>query len=239
MVPAVPASLDRSALSIRQEDLEIARSVTPDLDPAKFFEGAEWRLSYHQLRRTLTCNAAASGLVSIPTLQYQLKHQHRAMTEYYGRRHSQLCLNESIREEYADAVLSTLLRTVQRLPTEEALISPLGPRHTTKLLEFASTADMKALRSLAQAGQISLRENALGLCLHHGYCEYGGYENLSRCTSCPEALFRRSRRPWALQRLRELGTQVEEAIATGDHLYADSLLAQQLSLERYLDVVRE
>lgn len=76
-------------LSIRITDEDIAELELIDPHRAwrsevEFAVGAIWPLSTHQLRRSLALYASSSGLVSLPTLRFQLKHITEEMASYYA-----------------------------------------------------------------------------------------------------------------------------------------------------------
>jgi hypothetical protein len=226
---------DSDILRITEEDQKIAKLLTLDLDEKKFAVGNVWPLGFHQLRRTLICNAASSGLVSVESLQYQMKHMTRVMTEYYMRRHTFLRLNESMKRDFADAVVDCLTIQATELSSDR-FFSPFGIGHKAKLIEFVRNEDKKSLTRLAQTGQFAIRENALGLCLHNGVCEFGGYENLANCVKCHEALLNREKVPDAKAQLTSIEIERASLNSTRDALYIKSLDVQAQILRTFIDV---
>lgn len=113
-----PKLLNPSALKITEENIDMARLITPTLDSKKFAIGKIWLLAWHQSRRTGAVNMPASGLVSDASLQYQLKHVSRAMDLYYGPGYSRVRLEEDAQTLYVHTLYETLGRELARLATD-------------------------------------------------------------------------------------------------------------------------
>lgn len=230
-----PRLLDHNELKITPEDMRIAALVTPTFDPAKCAIGKPWPLSYHQLRRTLICNAANSGLVTIQSLQYQVKHQHSSMTLYYGHNYSALSLNQSLCQEYADAVVEATAMKALDLPGEN-FVSPLGPKHKQRLVEFIGTKELNGLMKLAKQGKFAVRATALGVCMRNGFCPYGGIDNLTHCIGCDEALADKRKRASLVELCNEVELELA-VVSPRDVIYRESLQTQQRTLRKAIDVI--
>ncbi|RLA84321.1 MAG: hypothetical protein DRG78_01780 [Epsilonproteobacteria bacterium] len=79
--------LNHTKILITEDDILELENIEPfrDWRNDKEFEiGGEWQLKSHQFRRTLVVYSVQSGLVSLGSLQLQLKHLVRDMTLYYG-----------------------------------------------------------------------------------------------------------------------------------------------------------
>jgi hypothetical protein len=188
-----PGLYDIAQLTISAADQAEALALTPTLDLEKFAVGKAWTFAFHQLRRTLTCNAAASGLVTLPALQYQMKHQHEAMTRYYARNYSALRMNESLCKDFAEEIIDALVRDALQL-SQDRYVSPHGEAHKAAKLRFLPLGDETALRRRAKQGKVAMRHNALGVCLFAGECEYGGIDSIASCVDCSDVLVDSSRR---------------------------------------------
>lgn len=73
---------------IEDEDLKELEHIDPHRawrSEPEFQVGSAWRLSEHQLRRSLALYAQRSGLVSLPSLRRQLQHLTEEMSRYYAR----------------------------------------------------------------------------------------------------------------------------------------------------------
>lgn len=188
-----PMLLDRAQITITEEDLRIARMITPTLDPDVFKVGAVWPFSWHQLRRTGAVNMQSSGLVDDSSLQLQLKHQSREMTLYYGRNHLRLVLNEEVRKIYIQTIYEEQARAIKSLSGTE-FVSPLGENRKASIVNLISEKDAAALIKSLKRGEVSARSIRAGFCFNARPCPYGGVESITHCLGgsdgkgCPELL---------------------------------------------------
>lgn len=235
-----PNLFDENELRITEEDLRVARLITPTLDTESFAVGNVWPLAWHQLRRTGAVNMQASGLVSDASVQYQLKHVTRAMSLYYGQGYSRVRLNESAQHEYIRATYEVLGKQIAGLFSDR-FVSPYGSRRKAEILRLVDPKDNKRLAVAARDGKISWRETLLGGCTRIGPCEYGGVDNIARCgggdgkAPCPDALFDRAREP-GIRRLKQL-IECRLVEAPESSPYRESLKAQQRAAENALNVI--
>jgi hypothetical protein len=188
-----PFFLDRSIITITDEDLRIARLITPSLDPETFKVGATWPFAWHQLRRTGAVNMQASDLVDDSSLQLILKHQSRVMTIYYGRNHSRLALSEETRTLFLETMYEEITKTLRSL-TSPQFVSPLGESRKESIVSFIKETDARALFKALKQGQVSARPNRVGFCVNNNPCPYGGIESITHCMGgdngkgCPDLL---------------------------------------------------
>ena|GEM_PF-3103127 len=80
-------SLDQCNILIKENHIQELEKIEFDRDwrnDEEFKIGRPWKFKTHQYRRSLTVYSIQSGLVSIGTLQGQLKHFFRDMTWFYG-----------------------------------------------------------------------------------------------------------------------------------------------------------
>jgi hypothetical protein len=227
-------------LQIRAEDLEIAQLLNPDLDRNVYVLGEVWPFAWHQLRRTGAVNMQASGLVSDPAMQYQLKHARRAMSLYYGRGFGKLSLQRDAAATYVRTMYEVIGKKLSTL-TQEAFVSPYGPDRKEQVIELVRNKDHKFLVEAARNGQVAWRDTLLGGCTKRGPCSYGGIDNVIRCGGgdgrqpCADAIFDKRKVPQIL-RLRDI---INERICSAEKespLY-HSLQCQLLSIERTLNVL--
>lgn len=221
---------DPQFLTIAEEDLAIARYVTPSLDTEKFKVGQEWPLALHQLRRTLTVNAANSG-VSDEAIQYELHHQNKSMSIYYGQGYSRLNLNNGIKAEFVEAIYHALAVKASSL-ADPNFVSPLGPKQKEKIIQFICDKEFKELKKLASKGLLAIRETLLGVCLNRDYCPFGGIDYVVQCLHCTEALGDKRKRP-GLEKLQATVKDSIDSAATGTPLHA-ALAAQLTGIEEAL-----
>lgn len=230
-------------LRITQQDLELARLVTPTLDAKKFAVGKVWPLAWHQLRRTGAVNMQASGLVSDASLQYQLKHVSRAMSLYYGRGYARVRLEEDAHTLYVRTLYETLGRELVRLTTDR-FVSPHGDKRKAEIVRLIAPADMKKLTRLAKDGRVACREIQLGACTNREPCPYGGIDSIAHCGGgdaegevkpCPEVLYDLDK----VSQVKALDRLLDEKLADAppDSPLRASLEAQKRSVRNFLDVI--
>lgn len=233
LVEGNPRLFDERELTINADDLRLAKMFNASMNPERFSVGCVWRLSFHQLRRTGAVNMQASGLVSVESVQYQLKHARRSMALYYGRGYSRVSLNAAAQDEYVRALYEVMTQEIDQLASD-GYVSPLGPEHKANVLKLISVGDVKDLERQARDGRVSFRETLLGACTSRVPCTFGGIDNLVHCAGgdgskpCPDAFFDRRKR----QRLKDLLVEVEALVnEAGDgSRQRTSLEAQCLSL---------
>ena len=234
---------DEEQLRITEEDLRIARTLTPNLSEENGFSvGQIWPLAWHQLRRTAAVNMFASNLLSDSSLQFQMKHCSRLMPLYYGRGYGKLQLNEDVERLIVEAMYETLAHKIQAA-VGDRFVSPLGPqRKETILINMVGIEDAKQLASASRRGQVHFREMRIGICTHRGTCSYGGIESVSRCTGgdnhapCADALYDREKAAEIERELVKIDQDLK-AVPAGSPRHA-ALCAERQGMENYLNVVR-
>ncbi|MEC4240611.1 hypothetical protein [Pseudomonas sp. DSV-1] len=232
---------DLEHLRITNEDLKLARLATPTL-PEEYQVGAVWPLAWHQLRRTGAVNMQVSGLVSVASLQYQLKHITRAMSLYYGQNHSRLRLEEKAHTLYVRTMYEALGSELQQL-TSERFVSPHGDKRKAEIVRLISPEDAKKMIGLAKKGAIACRPIILGVCSSREPCPYGGIDNIAHCGGgdsedakpCPDVLYDSER----LGVVDDLEHVLKERLATAQNEspLMESLMAQQRSVESFRRVL--
>lgn len=234
-----PLLFDVDTLRITEQDLQLARYITPTLDPERFAVGKPWPFAWHQLRRTGAVNMQASGLVSDATLQLLLKHVTRTMTLYYGQNHTRLKLNNDARTQYVRTMYEVLGKELARLTTER-FVSPHGDRRKTEIVRLITQKDAKALTAAAKRGAIACREIILGYCMNREPCAYGGIDSIAHCgggdgsAPCPDVLYDKRN----IEMIRKLDKTLDERLinAPTDSPLRNSLQAQKRSVRNFLDV---
>lgn len=238
-----PKLFDDKELTITEADLEMANRMTFGLDPEKFAVGKVWPLAWHQLRRTGAVNMLASGLVTEASLQYQLKHASRAMSQYYGKNYYRLKepLNDEARAYYLREMYQSMVREFKALQSDQ-YVSPHGEKRKQQILSEISEKDHEQLLKAAKAGRISYRQTFLGGCANSGPpCPLGGISNISSCmgfggnTPCASALLDKAKLPMIKQLKNVIAIQISDA-APDSPLY-ESLQAQLESAERAIHVI--
>ena len=238
-----PKLFDENELRITEKDLEMANRLTNGLDPEKYAVGKVWPLAWHQLRRTGAVNMLASGIVSEFSVQYQLKHASRAMSQYYGQNYYKLKepLNNEARSFYLREMYESIVRDLKELQADH-YVSPHTEKRKQQLLSEISEKDHKQLLAAAKSGKVSYRETFLGGCANLGPpCPLGGISNISSCMGfgdekpCKSALIDKEKLPMINQLKDVLSSQIK-GVEIGTPLY-ESLQAQLESAERAIHVI--
>ena len=185
---------DAKEVNITDEDLRIARLITPSLNQDEFKVGGQWKFGWHQLRRTGAVNMLSSGMVDEPSLQYLLKHQSRVMTLYYGRNHSRLNLSQETRTLFLKTMYQEFGREMRNLQSPQ-FVSPLGPERKADIVVFIKETEAIDLDKAARLGKIGARHIRAGFCVKNRSCPYGGHEAIAHClggdnngAGCPDLL---------------------------------------------------
>lgn len=234
-----PRLFDRDSLIVRRDDYRESLLVNSTHRSGKLALDQEWQPAWHQIRRTLTVNMHASGLVEDSSLSLLLKHSVLDMTLYYRRGSSSLAVDRSLRSEAMKRFFE-LLAVRFRGACDERFVSPLGNSHKMRILSVVSDRKHKELVTLAKEGRISYRPTLLGACVYNGHCEFGGADNLVGCTSskhgsfCPDALVDKRRLP-ALKRL--YGILISRKISSSGHPSSSYDQAQIDGLRRVIEVL--
>lgn len=238
-----PKLFDARQMTITEADFELANRMTFGLEPEKFSVGNIWPISWHQLRRTGAVNMLASGLVNEASLQYQLKHASRAMSQYYGKNFYRLAepLNEEARGYYLREMYLAMVREFKSLQADH-YVSPHGDKRKDQLLHEIAEKDHTQLVKAAKAGNISYRETFLGGCANSGPpCPLGGISNISSCMGfglkkpCASAILDKEKLP-KIQALKDV-ISVQLINATKGSPMYESLQAQLESAERAINVI--
>lgn len=174
-----PKLFNLNQFLITQQDFDLAMMITPSLSN-EYAIGKIWPIAWHQLRRSGAVNMQASGLVSIGSLQFQLKHATRAMSLYYGQNYSKVNLNKDAQKYYIQTMYEILGKELQKLASDRFL-SPYGDYRKAEIVKFITTSDVDKTITLAKKGTIVGRPILLGFCANREPCPYGGIDNIAHC----------------------------------------------------------
>jgi hypothetical protein len=235
-----PRVIDPEELRVTARDLDAARLLTPTLDPEHVSLGEPWPLAWHQLRRTGAVNMNASGVVSEPSVQYQLKHTSRLMSRYYGQgyRHVSFRVNDEGRSEYIRAMYDVVAKEFAELSSDR-FRSPYGDEHKNRLLNVVGQKDHRQLVNAAKEGRISYRETLLGGCMNPTPCDKGGIDSVAACggehglSPCEHLLYDRARQSSLNELAKVIALRLIDAQPSSP--LAESLISQQRTVERALD----
>lgn len=181
---------------LTEAGLEEALKHTANLPRDEYIIGQDWPLAHHQFRRTGLVRAAASGMVSHPSLTYQAQHKDPKQTGYYQRSYFEAVaedalkdsplhelldqMDPSIRSEFEHALLDALNHSNTDLKNNDGrFFSAYGQAHKDHLLsevKIISQAEFKKL-----ANKQAARRTTLGACLKIGFCEYGTAKSVKGC----------------------------------------------------------
>lgn len=237
-----PALFDLEQLRITQDDMKIARQLTPNLPKDKFAVGQPWPLAWHQYRRTSAVNMFASRLISDSSMQQQMKHSSRLMPLYYGRGYTRLHLNEAVESTLIAAMYEAMAKQIQNAVSNHYISPHSEERKQAILVNVVNTKDIKTLTMWAKSGRVSFRENRLGGCMKAGVCEYGGVESIARCSGgdggkpCADVLFDRRKEPQIRADLQRIGAEMLMLSDVSPRYQA--LLIERNGMEKYLNVIQ-
>ncbi len=231
-----PLLLDKWQLTITEDDLRVAKMITPTLDPEIFKVGAVWPLAWHQLRRTGAVNMQSSGLVEDASVQLLLKHSTRAMTLYYGRNHSRLALSEETRTLFIKTMYEEQARALSAV-SEPRFLSPIGEARKAAIVNLISEKDAATLIKSIKRGDVSARSIRAGFCFNSRPCPYGGLESITHCLGgdngkgCPDLLLDVAKAGDISRYERAVDAQL--AVVHPDSPRYRALMSEKRSIEKY------
>lgn len=236
-----PKLLDPEQIKITEEDLRIARMITPTIKEDELKVGMPWPFAKHQLRRTTTVNMFSSGMLSDSSIQYILKHLTKLQSLYYGRGHTKLALNKEAEEAMITTMYEMLALQVLTALSDR-FVSPHGPKKKNEIVvNMISERDAKQLAKAGRKGELSVKENVLGLCTARTACTYGGYESIARCSGgdgfkpCIDVLYDTSKKPQIIVQLDQI--KEEMAVLPDDSPRYQALLVDKNGMENVLNVI--
>lgn len=235
-----PLLFDARELTLTEEDLRIARLITPSLNQDVVKVGGQWKLAWHQLRRTGAVNMLSSGMVDEPSLQFLLKHLSRVMTLYYGRNHSRLNLSQETRTLFLKTMYQEFGRELRNLKSPQ-FVSPLGPQRKADIVVFIKEAEAVALDKAARQGKIGARRIRAGFCVKNRSCPYGGHEAIAHClggdnngAGCPDLLVDITKEPEI--RAYEAVIDDQLKVVHPDSPRHNRLQAEKRAIRKYYDI---
>jgi hypothetical protein len=250
ILKAYPLLFDPRQITLTEEDLKIARSVCPTLNPEQFQVGKPWHLAWHQYRRTGAVNMFASGDISDSSMQLQMKHLTRNQSLYYGRGNTSLHLNDSVRTLLVNAFYEGMGRDLQAMRTDR-FVSPYGEEHKARM--FAPANDGKPVNLISEADahhfekvfrehRIGGRLTVLGGCMKNGPCDGDCVTSVGDCAGgdgekpCVNVLFDRTRAPANQKRLDAIRLQLSQTpLDTPRYRF---LVQEQRGLENYFAYIK-
>lgn len=188
-------------LIITEQDIaEISWFLYGDTLPKDIKVGGQWPLTFHQFRRSLAVYAAASGIVSYPTLKAQLKHISMIMTVYYTDSNSR-SINilgdepevKTIRSEWIEAKARVESDNLHKLIDSNQPLSGIAGQ---KIITLKSKGDLpeffksrQETKKAVKNGKIRYRSTLVGGCMSIKACNKSSGILASACISCENAVF--------------------------------------------------
>jgi len=200
---SVNTLFDSDIMRITEEDVEYLERFEPERNwrESKYTVGKIWHLKTHQFRRSLVVYSAQSGLVTIGSLQYQLKHLCQEVTFYYGNnaeRAGQIfniksgnhMAYEYIREKpLADytAWVWQILFSDEKLSGVNGNVIERTIKANTPEKEKEILQDRKKTIKQFKDGQRAYTETPLGGCETTTPCDKKLLHSLTECIICTKA----------------------------------------------------
>lgn len=195
--------LDWERLKINKDDLKELKEIEifREWDSEDRFQvGEPWYFKSHQYRRSLVVYAIQSGLVSLGSLQIQLKHLFKEMTLYYGNGAASAKKLFAIDENHIANTMNTIKPEIDALSyikqvilTDEKLYGAHGQfiekRIKPSLQNSIFTLEDK-LNSIKRfrKGEIAYKDTSLGSCITLTPCESRLMGSIIACMSCDSAV---------------------------------------------------
>lgn len=198
-------------IEIKEEDIVFLERLDPERDwrtNKKFEVGNTWRFTSHQYRRSLAVYSAQSGLVSIGSLQAQLKHLLREVTFYYSNGAENLGGIFEIRNNH----IATLYKSQKALAdftayiidvlfSDEPLLGAAGifadkKRHKTKETDYKKKILLEGRANTIKRfkqGTMAYKETALGGCISTKRCNSYLTKSFLSCLNCESAVIKPSK----------------------------------------------
>jgi hypothetical protein len=184
---------------ITKKDIKFLEKIDPSRDwndpDSEFAIGKMWPFKCHQFRRSLAIYSAQSGLVSIGSLQNQLKHLFKAIAFYYrnGAENAKALFkisSDHIANDYIankpTADLTAFLLDI--LSDEEATIGIHGKTlEENGLTEEKIYADRKGTIRKFKKGQLAYTETPVGGCASRDECDKFLTRSFVECPGCISA----------------------------------------------------
>jgi len=203
---------NRDIFIITEEDLTFLERIDPERNwrdiNDNFCVSQEWHFTSHQYRRSLAVYAAQSGLVSMGSLQQQLKHLLKEVTFYYanGAENSSGLFSlgdKHIAKVYAlnKPLADFTAQAINILFDKEPLLGPLGlsldkkgeKGHTKEEQNSILLENRAQTMKKFKTGQLAYKETALGGCASTHPCDSFLTRSFISCLTCEQAAIKPSK----------------------------------------------
>ena len=209
--------LDYNELKINDSDKKEIQEIEFNRNYKNVEIGKAWRFKSHQYRRSLAVYSIQSGIVSLGTLQIQLKHQFREMTLYYtnGASYAKKLFNipkDHIANDFDQIKpeLETLAYIKEVLFSEDKLFGIHGnfvennsKQKRKKDFNIYFLENRNKILKQFKNGEISYKETALGGCISTEACDSKLSCSITACFDCHGGILKKSKIDNVIQKQKE------------------------------------
>ena len=195
-------NINLDILRIKEIDLNELRNINPfrAWDAEKEFAiGNVFKLNSHRFRRSLALYGQKTGLLSLPSLKFELKHLTLAMSEYYGNGNANAAMLININKKHfardyqnTQSESQAISYIMNVIFSDEILFGGHGAwvkQRETVLSKSGRDKTMKAFK----AGKISYNENMFGGCTVLGPCNKKAMRSTVACLDCKDSVIKLSK----------------------------------------------
>lgn len=208
--PYAPFTKNPVRFCITNEDMKELQQQDRmiDWEEKGFKVGDYFPFASHQFRRSLVVYAARSGLVSLPSLQSNLKHLVQAMTAYYavGASYAENFILSSKNDSRESKPIKSLVRDFREevsvaeaelmweemIEAEDELFGVHGAfiqrRKNTGTLPIVFESRESILKAVKK-GKLAYKKTPLGGCSSVEFCEKATFISITACVLCDKAVF--------------------------------------------------
>lgn len=200
---SINSLFNKDLMKITEEDIQYLEQFEPERNwrQSQYAVGNIWHLKSHQFRRSLAVYSAQSGLVSIGSLQAQLKHLCQEVTFYYGNGAERAgnifdieSKNHMAHEFLKEKPLADYTAWVWQILFSDEKLDGINGRVIERTIK-ANTSESKALihqdrkKTIKQFkdGQRAYTETPLGGCETTTPCDKKLMHSLTACIDCDRA----------------------------------------------------
>ena len=167
--------------------------------------GQVWNFKSHQYRRSLVIYSIQSGIVSLGTLQKQLKHIFREMTLYYANGASLARKIFDVHKEHISRDFDKLKPEIDALVyirdvlfSDEKLYGTHGKQieknkdNTQQDLDIFLADNRENITKKFLQGEIAYKETAIGACVSIEACDSSLTRSFTACIECDSSILKKS-----------------------------------------------
>jgi len=208
--------LDNTEMQITQNDIDEIEEINFNRLTQEINIGSIWNFATHQYRRSLAVYAIQSNLVSLGSLQLQLKHLFKEMTLYYSngssyakklfdlpKGHISEDFNKIKLEVDTTAYIKNIIFSDEKLfgvhgAFIEKNIKPSNQNFKTYFLQNRE----KTLTQFKN-GEIAYQETHLGSCVSTKVCDSRLIRSITACIECNESVIKQSKLNNVIEKQKE------------------------------------